>query len=284
MAHKNDNPKVKVAIKLEPYKEFMPSKDVYKESKILENLANKPGFPTLHQCSIEDEYFVMIMELLGPTLEDLLRNCGGKFGLKTTLLLADQMLDRIQTLHSIKFLHKDLKPDNFCVGVKTKQDTIYMIDYGLAKRYSDPRTGLHIKYGKERGVTGTARYVSINSHLGLEQSRRDDLESLGYILVYFMRGDLPWMGLEAQNDREIFERIKEVKINTPIDDLCAGLEGSEVFQEYLSYTRNLRFEEKPDYQWIRNLFRNLYDKHFDRWDNVFDWNYQHNTLLRREAK
>jgi len=219
----------------------------------------------------------MASQLLGPSLDDLLKFCGGKFSLKTTLLLAVQMLDRIEIFHSIDFIHRDIKPENFCVGLGKNKDTTYVIDFGLAKRYSDPRTGLHIRYQESKGMTGTARYVSINSHLGIEQSRRDDLESIGYVLIYFLRGNLPWEKLEAQSKLEKFRKIMETKINTPIDELCRGY--PDEFQTYLEYCRNLRFEEKPDYAWVKNLFTNLYYKHEDQWDNVFDWSYIKNTKL-----
>jgi serine/threonine protein kinase len=111
------------------------------------------------------------------------------------------------------------------VGLGKNKDTTYVIDFGLAKRYSDPRTGLHIRYQESKGMTGTARYVSINSHLGIEQSRRDDLESIGYVLIYFLRGNLPWEKLEAQSKLEKFRKIMETKINTPIDELCRGYPG-----------------------------------------------------------
>ena len=110
---------------------------------------------------------MMVCELLGPTLGDLMQYNGGRFSLKTTLLLADQILNRVEALHNINFIHRDIKPDNFCVGINANKDTIYMIDFGLSKRYSDPRTGLHIKYANSSALTGTARFASINSHLGL---------------------------------------------------------------------------------------------------------------------
>lgn len=144
-----------------------------------------------------------------------------------------------------------------------------VIDFGLAKKYRDPKTHLHIPYKENKNLTGTARYASINTHLGVEQSRRDDLESLGYVLMYFCRGSLPWQGLKAATKKQKYDRIMEKKMTTPTEILCRGYPNE--FAIYLNYTRSLRFDDKPDYNYLRKLFRDLFIREGYHYDYVFDW-------------
>merc|ERR1711899_72389 len=209
------------------------------------------GIPIVKYYGQEGEYVVMVMELLGPSL-------------------ADQMISRIEYIHGKNFLHRDIKPDNFLMGLGKKGNLVYIIDFGLAKKYRDARTHQHITYRENKNLTGTARYASINTHLGIEQSRRDDMESLGYILMYFVTGTLPWQGLRAATKQQKYERISEKKMATPIDVLCKGAPCE--FATYLNYCRSLRFEEKPDYSYLRQLFRNLFHRQGFTYDYVFDWN------------
>ncbi|CAG2108317.1 unnamed protein product [Medioppia subpectinata] len=228
------------------------------------------GIPVIKWCGTEGDYNVMVMELLGPSLEDLFNFCSRKFSLKTVLLLADQLISRIEYIHTRNFIHRDIKPDNFLMGLGKKGNLVYIIDFGLAKKYRDNRTHVHIPYRENKNLTGTARYASINTHLGIEQSRRDDLESLGYVLMYFNRGSLPWQGLRAATKRQKYERISEKKMSTPIDELCRGFPAE--FATYLNYCRALRFDEKPDYSYLRQLLRNLFHRQGFTYDYVFDWN------------
>jgi len=167
------------------------------------------------------------------------------------------------------FLHRDIKPDNFLMGHGKRGNQVYVIDFGLAKRFRDPKTHQHIPYREQKNLTGTARYASINAHLGIEQSRRDDLESLGYVLMYFLRGNLPWQGLKAPNKKQKYERISDKKIGTSVDQLCKGY--ATEFNQYLNYCRSLHFEDKPDYAYLRRLFRDLLAKDGSKYDAMFDW-------------
>ncbi|KAK2190249.1 hypothetical protein NP493_85g04011 [Ridgeia piscesae] len=257
-----------VAIKLECVKTKHPQLHI--ESKIYKMMQGGVGIPTVKWSGGEGDYNVMVMELLGPSLEDLFNFCSRKFSLKTVLLLADQLISRIEYIHSKNFIHRDVKPDNFLMGLGKKGNLVYMIDFGLAKKYRDARTHQHIPYRENKNLTGTARYASINTHLGIEQSRRDDMESLGYVFMYFLRGSLPWQGLKAATKRQKYERISEKKMSTPIEELCKGFPSE--FATYLNFCRSLRFDDKPDYSYLRQLFRNLFHRQGFTYDYVFDWN------------
>lgn len=146
---------------------------------------------------------------------------------------------------------------------------MYIIDYGLAKKYRDLQTHKHIPYRENKSLTGTARYASVNTHLGIEQSRRDDLESLGYVLMYFLRGSLPWQGLKANTKKQKYDKISEKKMMTPIEVLCKSYPSE--FVSYFHYCRSLRFEDKPDYAYLKRLFRDLFIREGYQFDYVFDW-------------
>eukprot|EP00756_Hemistasia_phaeocysticola_P026141 Hpha_TRINITY_DN16043_c1_g1::TRINITY_DN16043_c1_g1_i1::g.119248::m.119248/K02218/CSNK1, CKI; casein kinase 1 len=259
-----------VAIKLEPVKTRHPQL-LYESRlyKILNSGSGAVGIPRVHWYGVEGDYNVMVIDLLGPSLEDLFNFMNRKFTVKTTLMLADQMISRVEFVHSKNFLHRDIKPDNFLMGVGSRGHHVYMIDFGLAKKYRDPKSHQHIPYKEGKNLTGTARYASINTHLGIEQARRDDLEAVGYVLMYFVRGTLPWQGLKAQTKKQKYDRISEKKMSTPVETLCKGFQAE--FATYLNYTRSLRFEDKPDYQYLRKLFRDLFVREGFQMDHMFDW-------------
>ncbi|PWA66918.1 serine/threonine/dual specificity protein kinase, catalytic domain-containing protein [Artemisia annua] len=256
-----------VAIKLESVKTKHPQ--LHYESKVYMLLQGGTGIPNLKWFGVEGEYNIMVIDLLGPSLEDLFNYCNRKLSLKTVLMLADQLINRVEYMHARGFLHRDIKPDNFLMGLGRKANQVYVIDFGLAKKYRDLQTHKHIPYRENKNLTGTARYASVNTHLGVEQSRRDDLESLGYVLMYFLRGSLPWQGLRAGNKKQKYDKISEKKMLTPIEVLCKSYPSE--FTSYFHYCRSLRFEDKPDYSYLKRLFRDLFIREGYQFDYVFDW-------------
>ncbi|CAE8653314.1 unnamed protein product, partial [Polarella glacialis] len=256
-----------VAIKLEPLKSRHPQ--LLYEAKIYKILSGGIGIPLVHWYGVEGDFTIMVLDLLGPSLEDLLNFCKGRLSLKTVLMLADQMINRIEYVHVKNVIHRDVKPDNFLLGMGHKANQVNLIDFGLAKRYRDARTQQHIPYREGKALTGTARYASINTHVGLEQSRRDDLEAVGYVLVYLVRGSLPWQGLPGRTKQEKYDQILKRKMETTPQDLCSELPSQMAL--YLSYCRELQFEDRPDYGYLRQLLREPFVREGFQLDFVYDW-------------
>ncbi|XP_059634937.1 casein kinase 1-like protein 3 [Cornus florida] len=256
-----------VAVKIENNKTKHPQ--LFYEAKLYNILQGGSGIPGIKWSGVDGDDNILVLDLLGPSLEDLFVYCGRKFSLKTVLMLADQMITRIEYMHSKGFLHRDIKPDNFLMGLGRKANQVYIIDFGLAKRYRDSTTNRHIPYRENKNLTGTARYASCNTHLGIEQSRRDDLESLGYVLLYFLRGSLPWQGLKAATKKQKYDKICEKKLSTPIEVLCKS--HPVEFASYFHYCHSLTFDQRPDYGFLKRLFRELFTREGYEFDYVFDW-------------
>ena len=202
------------------------------------------------------------MDLLGDSLEKKFNKLNRKFSLLTVLMIMEQLVSRIEFIHSKNLIHRDIKPDNFLVGRGKKSNIIYAIDFGLSKKYRDSKTGLHIPYRDGKSLTGTARYASINTHLGVEQSRRDDIEALGYMMVYFLKGSLPWQGMVINDPKK--------KYDIKLEDLCAGLPKECI--KFIQYARDMKFEDRPDYHYLRELLRKAAKNNGLQFDSSkFDW-------------
>ena len=266
----NTKTNTEVAVKLENLMSKYPQ--LLMEAKIMQHLLNDStvadkGIPQVYHTATEGEFSLMVMELLGPSLESLFNQLGKRFTLKTTLMLADRMIRRVEYVHSKGFVHRDIKPDNFLIGAGTKSNRLYLIDFGLSKRYLV--NGKHIKYEEGKSLTGTARYASLNTHLGIEPTRRDDMESIFFCMAYFLLGILPWQNLKAETKEEKYKRIMEKKMEYRPELLCKNL-ASELLQ-MLQHIRTLRYDEKPNYDLLRNLIKECMNHNNIENNNYFDW-------------
>eukprot|EP00054_Salpingoeca_dolichothecata_P025125 m.173594 g.173594 ORF g.173594 m.173594 type:complete len:431 (+) comp25253_c1_seq3:159-1451(+) len=260
-----------VAAKLEPINSRAPQ--LFLEYRFYQILGHHLGIPRIvYFGTCAGRYQALVMELLGPCLEDLFDMCGRRFSLKCVCMIAIQLITRLEYVHSKHIIFRDIKPENFLIGRRNLDvdSVIYIIDFGLSKEYIDPDTGKHIPYREHKSLTGTARYMSINTHLGKEQSRRDDLEALGHMLLYFLRGSLPWQGLKADNLKQRYQMIGETKRNTPIDSLCGNFPPEVA--TYLRYCRGLDFFQMPDYNYLRGLFWDIFEREGFKDDGIYDWN------------
>jgi len=244
-----------VAVKLEPLSRGQHM--LASEARILRRLQGLPGIVMVHHSRTEGRYLVMVTDLLGPSLDNVFSMCGKKFTSKTLLLLGQQMLRRLEDLHALGIIHRDVKPDNFALGRGVQSNVVYLIDFGLAKQYYCHKAERHIPYIENKGLTGTAQYASVNVHLGIEQSRRDDIQALGYTLLYFLRGDLPWQKLEARSKQVLLRKISEMKQSLSAEALCEG--HPPVLVEFLRYASGLRFMDKPDYAFLRRVLKSPFD-------------------------
>ncbi|KAI9680697.1 MAG: hypothetical protein M1817_004137 [Caeruleum heppii] len=246
-------------------------------------LTGQRGIPRVLWYGEDCEYAVMALELLGPSLEDLLNFCGRTLSLKTVLMLTDQLIGRLQQVHSKGLIHQDLKPQNLLMGDGVCGNHVYVVDLGLAWDYrTEPhseRSLPSLPRGDAPGkgapmIVGTIDFASINALSGVakfaqEMSRRDDMESLGYVLIYLLRGALPWDDCRAATEAECAELVLKMKRETSIEDLCADL--PDAFAAYFEHVRALRFLERPNYARLRQSFRKSFAKEGFEYDNVFDW-------------
>ena len=264
----NINSKEELAVKLEKRDSESSRSLLETEAYILSHL-KAFGLPDIKIYGCNSDYNILIMELLGQSLENLFQSQNKSFSIKTACMLGIQMIDRIEYIHSRKIIHRDIKPDNFVMGRGLKSHIVYVLDFGLSKKYWSSSHQCHIPFVDGKKLTGTARYASINALSGYEQSRRDDLESIGYIIMYFIRGSLPWQGLKINKKDDRYKKICEKKKSTSAKDLCSGFPTE--FEKFVAYTRNLEFTEVPDYNYLRNLLKNVIKKAGSTIDFFYDW-------------
>ena len=261
-----------VACKIESINELKPQ--LYHESKIMILMKNCTGFPTCYDFIITDQDKILIMDYLGPNLDVIMNklpsdeNNMKKFTIKTSLMIMIQGIERLKSLHEKGIIHRDIKPENFVIGPKKKERLIYLIDFGLSKKISNDKLLPSIK--ADRNIIGTMRYISMNTHQGYEQGRRDDLESLFYIIIYFIKGELPWQNIKSKTRAEKYTKIFEIKkMVTENGELIDGLPLE--MGKILEYILGLNFVEKPNYLMMKNAIELILNKLNFSNDLQFDW-------------
>jgi serine/threonine protein kinase len=254
-----------VAIKIED----SDSKVLKNEAKMMKLLEEDNGFPRLRSYGKYQEVNYLVMDRLGESLEELRTRCGGKLSLKSVLMFGLVALTRLESLHARGIVHRDIKPDNFLIGGRSEGDAkIHLIDFGLSRRYIDSRER-HIDEEGGRKLTGTVRYASVHIHAGTTPSRRDDLESLGYVMIYLLNGGLPWQSITAEDKEARNSAVGIAKIAQPIHDLFPRVPME--FWIWTLYCRTLAFDEDPDYKYLRGLMSNLFRHHGFSMDSLYDW-------------
>ena len=233
--------------------------------------------PNIESFGQNNEYNILIMQLMDKSLEDLI-NIYKTFSIKTTCLLAYQMINILKFIHDNHIIHRDIKPDNFVMGIKEKNQNLYILDFGLAKKYRSSKNLVQYPLIKKKKLTGTARYASINALEEYEQSRRDDLESVSYVLMYFLRGNLPWQGLKVKVKEERYQKILEKKKETSSEELCKGF--PKEFSMLVSYSRNLGYYDEPKYKKLRKMFLNLVFQIKEKFDFIYDWTNKEDIKIR----
>ena len=255
------------AIKLE---ERDSGRNLLENEAYVMSYLNGPGLPAVKSYGYSSRHNILIMELMGKSLEDIFESfVVKKMTTRCVCNIGYQMMEIMEYIHNKHIIHRDIKPDNFVIGRGNKKKYIYILDFGLAKKYRSSRTLKQQPIVKGKNLTGTARYASINALNGLTQSRRDDLEAIGYVLMYFLRGRLPWQGIPVKNKEERYRKIMEKKIETTPEELCKGF--PEEFMNYVHYTRNLEYEQEPDYNFLKNLFITVLKKNEFIIDCYYDW-------------
>lgn len=239
------------AAKIETKNNKSRLKDEYDIYRKLKKKGLVFGIPKIVNFIETPKQNILIMQLLGKDLNELHKDNGCRFNMGTVLKLGISIITLLENLHKVGFIHRDIKPNNFLAGYQKDSDNVYIMDFGLSKQYITTN-GKHIEYKAERELVGTARYASIGVHMGFEPSRRDDLESVGYMLIYFLKGVLPWQGLKDKKNENKIELIGNTKMSTSLQKLCRDL--PQCFSNYIKTCRKLDFEEGPDYDMLKKIF------------------------------
>jgi len=247
------------------------------EATILHYLQG-PNIPKFESFSKDKGYYVLIMELLDTSLDNLFAKYH-KFSIKTVAMLGYQIIKILKYIHDKHIIHRDIKPDNFAMGRNEFNDILYLIDFGLAKKFRSSRTLKQFPLTKRKSLTGTARYASINALQGYEQSRRDDLESAGYVLMYLLRGDLPWQNIKIKGKKDKYAKICNKKKEVSSQELCKNY--PKEFAEILEYFKNLGYTEDPNYEMCCQKMINILDKEKQSFDYVYDWTTNNNLKERK---
>ena len=272
---RNIKENIPIAIKVE---ENGNRSHLYMEYEILKSIQGPDGIPHVYKFRQGHKHNYLIMELLGKSIDKLFSECKKNFSNKTIFQIGYQMIQRIEYVHSKGYIHRDIKPGNFVIGKGPNSKKLYLIDFGLSKKYIDKITNKHIPYKEGKGLTGTARYVSLFTHYGIEQSRRDDIEGIAYNLIYLVKGKLTWQGVKTKNKKEKHKKIMESKLQISPEKLCEGLSGE--FVSLLKYARELEFEENPDYKRFKLMFKNRITMN----GGILNWEYDWDKIKKKNIK
>jgi len=256
-----------VAVKLEKRVKGRPQ-FLAAESQVLAALQGAEGIPKLYGSGSYDHMICMVMERLGPNLDSLFKQHDRHFEQRSILQIALQGVERVQHVHSCFYMHRDIKPQNFMFGLAAQQTTLYIADFGLAKKYQNGPHGMHVPYKEEKPFVGTACYASLNTHLGVQQSRRDDLESLIYVLCYLLQSHLPWQHKHRTRE-EKHNATRLLKMLTTGEELFKGWHRG--YASAFTYIRSIGFDDTPDYALLKRTFRTIAAESRVALDLAFEW-------------
>ena len=250
------------------------------ESTIMAYLQG-PNIPYIKSFGYSGDYNLLVMQYMDKSLEDIF-HIRKTFSIKTTAMIGFQLIGVLHFIHDKNFIHRDVKPDNCVMGAEELNENLYLIDFGLAKKYRSSRTLKQYPMTRKKKLTGTARYASIHALEGYEQSRRDDMESVGYVMAYLLRGGLPWQGLKIKTKENKYKNILEKKKEISSEELFKGFPVE--FAEILDNVKKLDYLDEPEYEMLRNKLLSLCKRLNYKFDYIYDWTTDKDLLKRKEKK